>query len=88
MPKYNRDTRSKTPYKTVKTEYLVNSLVIVSLIGTVGGTMGMFVGFSFMGTSEWLHDNIKSVVAKFRLKARSSEPQTKPSKLVQTGKLC
>ena len=26
----------------------------ISLIGNVGGTLGLFVGFSFLGTSEWL----------------------------------
>ena len=51
-PKYSRDIRSKAPHKTVKTEYVINTLV--SLIGTVGGTMGMFVGFSIIGMFESL----------------------------------
>ena len=43
--------RSLDGFKTIKTEYLIISTL--SLIGNVGGTMGMFVGFSFIGTSEW-----------------------------------
>ena len=46
------DSRFKRPFKTIHREYLVHSEI--SLIGTVGGTMGMFVGFSIMGTSEWV----------------------------------
>ena len=36
--------------KTVKTEHLVMSRM--SLLGNVGGTLGMFVGFSFFGFYE------------------------------------
>ena len=43
--------RSVDNFKTVKTEYLIISTL--SFVGNVGGTMGMFVGFSFIGTSEW-----------------------------------
>ena len=42
------------PFKTVNVEYL--EMTLMSLIGSVGGTLGMFVGFSFMGmleSSEW-----------------------------------
>ena len=38
-------------FKTVHTEYLIISGN--SVLGTVGGTIGMFVGFSLMGASEW-----------------------------------
>ena len=38
--------------KTVNKEYLIVSWM--SLVGNVGGTLGMFVGFSFIGTTEWL----------------------------------
>ena len=46
------DSRLKRPFKTIHEEYLVHSEI--SLIGTIGGTMGMLVGFSIMGTSEWV----------------------------------
>ena len=50
LPKLARDRRSKDPFKTVKREYLI--ITWISLVGTVGGTLGMFVGFSFLGLSE------------------------------------
>ena len=46
------DRRSSTPIKTVKKEYLV--ITWISVVGTVGGTLGMFVGFSILGSLEWL----------------------------------
>ena len=51
-PDQSRDQRSETPYKTVHQEYLI--MPLVSFAGNVGGTFGMFIGFSFLGTSEWL----------------------------------
>merc|ERR1711884_367137 len=40
------------PFKTVRTETLI--MPWLSLIGNIGGTLGMCVGFSFIGTSEWI----------------------------------
>ena len=51
FPESSIDARPGVPFKTVKTEYLVVSWM--SLLGNVGGTLGMFVGFSVIGTSEW-----------------------------------
>ena len=42
--------RSYEPFKTIKKEYLIISWM--SLLGNVGGTLGMFIGFSFITTSE------------------------------------
>ena len=42
--------RKEMPLKTVNTEYLIVGWM--SLIGNVGGMMGLFVGFSFMGMYE------------------------------------
>ena len=50
-PSSRRQSRLMLPYKTVHTEYLVTTWI--SLVGAVGGTLGMFVGFSIIGTSEW-----------------------------------
>ena len=62
LPKALHNHRSEKLLKTVMTEYwIVSSL---SLIGTVGGTLGMFVGFSIMGTSEWL---LTALAKGFRL---------------------
>ena len=51
-PLSSKDHISEGPFKTVKTEYLTMSGI--SLIGNVGGTMGMFIGFSVIGMSEWI----------------------------------
>ena len=51
-PFTTKDIRSDKPFKKVMTEYhIVNTL---SLVGVVGGTLGMFAGFSFFGLTEWL----------------------------------
>ena len=51
--------RSKKPFKTVKKEALIVSWV--SLIGIVGGTLGLFVEFSFIGALEWVFGKISSL---------------------------
>ena len=51
---------SKKPFKIIKKEYLIMNEM--SLVGNVGGTLGMFVGFSFIGTIEWLMD----ILSKFK----------------------
>ena len=49
-PKSFWEVRSLKPFKTVKTEYWIMSGL--SFVGNVGGTLGMFVGFSFIGVAE------------------------------------
>ena len=51
QPYASRNIRSWKPVKTIKTEYLY--VTMKSLIGSIGGTIGMFVGFSFVDVSEW-----------------------------------
>ena len=46
------DLRSAEPFKIVRKEYLTMSGML--LVGNVGGMLGMFVGFSFMGSTAWL----------------------------------
>ena len=43
----------------------------------------MFVGFSFIGTFEWLQGNIKSMAAKYRLRSSESllDARTKPANI-------
>ena len=50
LPTATKHVRSKKPLKKVKTEYWL--LPLSTLVGNVGGTLGMFVGFSFIGVSE------------------------------------
>ena len=50
-PQSSWKVRTHEPFKTVKKEYWIMS--DLSFIGYVGGTLGMFVGFSFFGLGEW-----------------------------------
>ena len=54
QPTHSLQLRSDRLVKTVKEEYYVISGM--SLAGNIGGTLGMFIGFSFIGTSEWIVD--------------------------------
>ena len=49
-PSPKNSHRSRVPLKVVKTEYEV--FPFISLVGVIGGTLGMFVGISFMGIAE------------------------------------
>ena len=49
---FTRDVRSLQVMKNVKTEYWTFSTI--ALVGSVGGTLGIFIGFSFIKTSQWL----------------------------------
>ena len=65
--------RSDKLLKRVMREYWIVSTL--SLVGTVGGTLGMFVGFSLMGTFEWL---FAAVVPKcFRWTCKMCQKQKK-----------
>ena len=44
-------SRALELFKTVKREYYIMSGL--SFVGNIGGTLGMFVGFSFIGSAEW-----------------------------------
>ena len=54
-PWYNKFT------KTVFEEYLQTSWI--SLVGTVGGTLGLFVGISFLELGSWVQSKL-SVLAR------------------------
>ena len=51
LPLGTRDRRSNKPFKTVKREFLI--ITGLSLVGNIGGTLGMFAGFSLFGISDW-----------------------------------
>ena len=48
------DIMSNALFKIVKREYLI--MTWMSFVGNVGGTLGLFVGFSLVTTSEWFVD--------------------------------
>ena len=91
LSKHTWQERYAHYFKTVRREYLLNNLI--SLIGTVGGTLGMFVGFSFIGTSDWLtgkHNgkiilaNIKSSYEKCRKNIRKKNSVIDPDKISES----
>ena len=54
--KFSWNRRSERVFKTVKQEEWKFSTI--SFVGNVGGTIGMFIWFSFIGTYEWLLDTV------------------------------
>ena len=56
---------TKTPYKIVKKEqYVISGL---ALLGNVGGILGIFVGFSILGFSEWMIKASEELWTRFKL---------------------
>ena len=64
-----REWLTTRTFKTVKREQYVISTF--SLIGNIGGTLGMFVGFSFLSTSEWIMNVIETLLGHFRSRKRT-----------------
>ena len=66
--------RSEEPYKIVCKEYLIMSGI--SLVGNVGGMLGLFIGFSFLGISEWIVDGLTKVWAtRWKTKKIKKKPK-------------
>ena len=64
-----REWLTTTTFKTVKREQYVISTF--PLIGNIGGTLGMFVGFSLLSTSEGIMNVIGTVLGHFRSRIRT-----------------
>ena len=60
-PQASNGLRSERPFKYTKTEYWL--MPWTSLIGNVGGEIGLFIGFSLLGT----FDGLLSVIDRMRL---------------------
>ena len=56
--------RSTKPFKTVREEFWLISWT--SLLGNVGGTLGMFIGFCFIATFEWLAEKMNRLFSCFK----------------------
>ena len=52
LPYSSKETRTNEPFKTSHEEYFIWNTF--TFVGTVGGTLGLFLGFSFQGTFDWL----------------------------------
>ena len=48
-------------YKTVYQEYYI--MTEIGLTGTVGGTLGLFVGLSVMGSTTWIMGIIENALS-------------------------
>ena len=73
-----KNHRSEEPFKIVRKEYLIMSGI--SLVGNVGGMLGLFIGFSFLGISEWIVDGLAKVWAA-RRKTKKMKKKPKPKGL-------
>ena len=62
-PTSSRDYKVSHPIKTLFTEYYL--LTELQLIGTIGGTLGLMIGFSFMGSITSIADFISSLKSRF-----------------------
>ena len=75
--------RSDKTFKIVKKEYLIMNTI--TLVSNVGGMMGLFVGFSFLG----LFEDIMEVVTKLwaRIKEKVQEASKSPNEMTQNAML-
>ena len=55
---------------TISEEYLIYDFV--GMLGSIGGTLGMFIGFSFFGTLSFLLSQIKTFLVYFQNSRKSS----------------
>ena len=72
LPRSMRDGSFRQPFKYVKTEYFITDFM--TLVGTVGGTLGMFVGFSIIGSLE----SVIELAGKCLILAKSLRVRTLP----------
>ena len=73
-----RNHRSEEPHKNVYREYWIMSGM--SLIGIVGGMMGLFIGFSFLGLSESIMDTMVKILGWMK-KEKSAKHSRKTLRL-------
>lgn len=66
LPDSSKDLRSKRPFKTVHEEYYI--LDERGVIGTIGGTISLFTGYSFFGIATWIFVNLKWIIVKMASK--------------------
>ena len=68
--------RSNHSFKTIFTEYLV--IYDWALVGNIGGTLGMLVGFSFFGLYEWIEEACLKLFARPNSKRRIPQRNHRP----------
>ena len=72
-PHSTNDHRSRIPVKKVRIEYPL--ITFISVVGTVGGTLGMFVGISFMGIAEVLVSFLMKIRECLRYCKKTNNPE-------------
>ena len=65
-----RHMTKKLLKKTIKTEHYV--ITELALLGNVGGILGIFVGLSFMGVSDWTITGFEKILRQNRHAIRCS----------------
>ena len=69
-PSSTHGNKVSMAYKTVFTEYYI--LNGMELIGTVGGTLGLMIGFSFMGSIISITDWIITLYCKVKISKKEA----------------
>ena len=69
--------KSREVYKSVFTEYYL--LDGYTLIGNIGGTLGLMIGFSFMGAVTFLADLVIGIKAKYYKNKKDQRVRNNPS---------
>ena len=69
-PSSTHGNKVSMAYKTVFTEYYI--LNGMELIGTVGGTLGLMIGFSFMGSIISITDWIITLYCKIKISKKEA----------------
>ena len=64
LPAATRRQLTKIPHKTVLKEYYV--ITGVAFLGNVGGMLGIFVSFSWLGMSEWILKVSEEILTRFQ----------------------
>ena len=67
LPSSTKNLRSDEPFKTIHIE--TKSLSEMTLVGNIGGHLGMFIGFSFIACSVWLME----LISKFCTLSKDTE---------------
>ena len=75
-PKATRNQLSKQPFKNVKREVWV--VTFTSLVGNVGGTLGMFIGFSFFMGFENLVAFMETFLSSMKTHVYQKQDQASP----------
>ena len=78
-PTSSRDNKVSTPVKTVFTEYYL--MEWLDLVGIIGGTLGLMIGFSFMGSVTSVVDMIFDFKQQNGVAKKGNKPKSRATKI-------